>query len=58
MAQAITRSARPRPREQFWLDHLRAARQQGQTLNAYAQYLGLSVGALYTEMDPGNWTVR
>ena len=48
MAQATSRSARPRPREQFWLDHLRAARQQGQTLKAYAQAHGLSVGALYT----------
>ena len=48
MAQATSQSVRLRPREQFWLDHLRAARRQGQTLKAYAQSHGLSVSALYT----------
>ena len=48
MVQAITRSVRPRQRERFWLDHLRTARRQGQTLKAYAQAHGLSVSALYT----------
>ena len=48
MAQAISRLTRLRPREQFWIDHLRTARQQGQTLKAYAQTHGLSVSALYT----------
>ena len=48
MAQANSRSAGLRPREQFWLDHLRTARKQGQTLKAYAQAHGLSVSALYT----------
>ena len=48
MAQANSRSGARRAREQFWLDHLRAARQTGQTLKAYAQTHGLSVSALYT----------
>ncbi|MYI68030.1 MAG: hypothetical protein F4103_04475 [Boseongicola sp. SB0673_bin_14] len=48
MAQATSRSVRLRPREQFWLDHLRTARRQGQTLKAYAQTHELSVSALYT----------
>ena len=48
MAQATSRSVRLRPREQFWLDHLRADRQQRQTLKAYAQTHGLSLSALYT----------
>ena len=48
MARGNSRSAGVRPREQFWLDHLRTARQQGQTLKAYAQAHGLSVSALYT----------
>ena len=48
MAQATLRSADLRPRERFWLDHLRTARRQGQTLKAYAQAHGLSVSALYT----------
>ena len=41
-------SARLRRREQFRLDHLRAARQQGQTLKANAQARGLSLSALCT----------
>ena len=49
MAQAMSRSgARPTAREQVWLDHLRAAREQGQTLKAYARAQGLSVSALYS----------
>ena len=48
MAQANERCGGLRPRERFWLDHLRAARQQGQTLKAYAQAQGLSVSALYS----------
>ena len=48
MAKATSRSAGLRPRERFWLDHLRSARRQGQTLKAYAQAHGLSVSALYT----------
>ena len=48
MAQANSRSAGLRPRERFWLDHLRTARRQGQTLKAHAQAHGLSVSALYT----------
>ena len=48
MAQANLRSGDLRPRERFWLDHLRTARRQGQTLKAYAQAHGLSVSALYT----------
>ena len=43
MAQATLRSADLRPRERFWLDHLRTACRQGQTLKAYAQTHGLSV---------------
>ena len=35
-------------REQFWLNHLRACRRQGQTVKAYAKAHGLSVSALYT----------
>ena len=41
-------SARLRRREQFRLDHLRAARQQGQTLKANAQAHGLFLSALCT----------
>ena len=48
MAQATLRSADLRPRERFWLDHLRTARREGKTLKAYAQAHGLSVSALYT----------
>ena len=48
MAQATSRPGALRPRERFWLDHLRAARRQGQTLKAYAQTHGLSVSALYS----------
>ncbi len=48
MAQTSSRSRSVRPRERFWLDHLRTARQQGLTLKAYAQAHGLSVSALYT----------
>ena len=49
MAQARTRSrARPKARDPFWLDHLRACREQRQTLKAYAQEHGLSVSALYS----------
>ena len=49
MAQARARSrARPKARDPFWLDHLRACREQRQTLKAYAQEHGLSVSALYS----------
>ena len=49
MAQARARSrARPKARDQFWLDHLCACREQRQTLKAYAQEHGLSVSALYS----------
>ena len=48
MAKATSRPTGLRPRERFWLDHLRSARRQGQTLKAYAQAHGLSVSALYT----------
>ncbi len=48
MAQARAHSrARPKARDRFWLDHLRACREQRQTLKAYAQEHGLSVSALY-----------
>ena len=46
MAQARARSrAHPKARDPFWLDHLRACREQRQTLKAYAQEHGLSVSA-------------
>ena len=49
MAQAMSHSnARPTAREQVWLDHVRAAREQGHTLKAYAQAQGLSLSALYS----------
>ena len=49
MAQAIPRSkARLTEREQFWLDHLRVRREQGQTVRGYAKAHGLSVSGLYT----------
>ena len=49
MVQAIPRSkARVTERQQFWLDHLRARREQGQTLRGYAKAHGLSVSGLYT----------
>ena len=48
MAKATSRSVGLRSREQLWLEHLRSARQQAQTLQAYAQAEGLSVSALYT----------
>ena len=48
MARTIpTPNAQPKAREQFWLDHLRACREQGQTLQAYAHAQGLSVSTLY-----------
>ena len=34
-------------REQFWLNHLRALREQDQPLSAYAEAHGLSPGSLY-----------
>ena len=40
-------NAPPKARDQFWLDHLRACREQGQTLKAYARAQGLSVSSLY-----------
>ncbi len=35
------------PRQQFWLEHLRACAEQGLSLKAYAQANDLPVGALY-----------
>ena len=40
MAQANSRSADLRPREQFWLNHLWTARQQGQPSSAATRLLG------------------
>ena len=34
-------------REQFWLAHLRALREQDQPLSAYAEAHGLMLGSLY-----------
>ena len=49
MVQAIPRSkARLTERQQFWLDHLRVCREQGQRLRGYAKAHGLSVSGLYT----------
>ena len=49
MARTIpTPNAQPKAREQFWLDHLRACRERGQTLKAYAYAQGLSVSTLYS----------
>ena len=49
MVRAIPRSnARLTERQQFWLDHLRVCREQGQTLRGYAKAHGLSVSGLYT----------
>ena len=41
-------NAQPKARDQFWLDHLRACREQGQTLKAYAHAQRLSVSTLYS----------
>ena len=41
-------NAQPKARDPFWLDHLRACREQGQTLKAYAHAQGLSVSTLYS----------
>ena len=41
-------NAQPKARDQFWLDHLRACREQGQTLKAYAPAQGLAVSTLYS----------
>jgi hypothetical protein len=35
------------PRQQFWLEHLRACAEQGLSLKAYAQANDLAPGALY-----------
>lgn len=49
MAQANSGSgARARPREQFWLGHIRACRKQALSLSGYAKAHGLSLSALYT----------
>ena len=49
MAQANSGSgARARPREQFWLGHIRACRKQALSLSDYAKAHGLSLSALYT----------
>ena len=50
MAQTLPKTTIPRTkgaREQFWLDHLRALREQDQPLSAYAEAHGLSPGLLY-----------
>ena len=36
------------PRQRFWLEHLKACREQGLSLKAYARAHDLSVSALYT----------
>lgn len=36
------------PRQQFWLEHLRACREQGLSLKAYARAHDLSVSGLYS----------
>ena len=36
------------PRQRFWLEHLKACREQGLSLKAYARNHNLSVSALYT----------
>ena len=41
-------NAQPKARDPFWLDHLRACREQGQTLKAYAHAQRLSVRTLYS----------
>ena len=35
------------PRQRFWLEHLKACQEQGQSLKAYARAHDLSVSALY-----------
>ena len=50
MAQTLPKTTIPRTkgaREQFWLDHLRAMREQDQPLSAYAEAHGLTPGSLY-----------
>ena len=50
MAQTSPRVSIPRTkraRDQFWLGHLRALHEQGQSLSAYAEAHGLSSGSLY-----------
>jgi hypothetical protein len=37
-----------RPREQAYLEHVRQAKEQGLTLTAYCQKLGLNVRSLYS----------
>ena len=47
MAQTLPKTTIPRTkgaREQFWLDHLRAMREQDQPLSAYAEAHGLTPG--------------
>ncbi len=36
------------PRQRFWLEHLKACREQGLSLKAYARTHNLSVSAVYT----------
>jgi len=38
----------PTKRQQFWLEHLMRCRESGQSLKAYAQANGLSVGTFYS----------
>ncbi len=45
--QAALGAART-PRQRFWLEHLKACREQGLSLKAYARNHNLSVSALYT----------
>ena len=50
MAQTLPSSQIPRARNarnQFWLEHLRARREQQQSLRAYADENGLSPSSLY-----------
>jgi hypothetical protein len=43
----MTRKSAKVGRQQFWLEHIEAARRNGQTLKQYAKAHGLAVGSLY-----------
>ena len=47
MAKTGSESGARTPRQEFWLEHLRACREQGISLKAYAREHDLSVSALY-----------
>jgi hypothetical protein len=46
-SQASVTEARLSSRQRFWLDHLQACEEAGETLRAYAKRKGLSVHGLY-----------